>query len=260
LPDGRAIVMIGAFQYDQITANGVSGAAAPPYGEVMVAAIVTRRPAPPLLPIVAPSWTGFAAGGFVLHLPVTSRVARDVGRLEWGYPKFIADMDFEDALDARSVRLSEGGHEVLRLTTRPRGRPSLLRAALPLYSVLDGRLLSTTIPLVGLRQVRLGGTDAMLTLGDHQVADELRQLELAPQPFFTTLVTGYRIAMSSGTDIGPARAYLGYIGEDRDLGRYTVRYGHAAPIDQYAPVPVTSHAPVVEAAPRTNRREAVAAG
>ncbi len=240
LPGDHAAILIASFQHDVITAHGVNGRAMLPYGEVMVAALVTRRPAPPLVPLVAPAPSGLRAGAFVLHLPVTTRAARDGGRLVYGYPKFIADMEFEDAIETCRIRLDEGGRNILTQTIRPAGPTSVTSAPLTLYSVLDGKLIAETMPTVGLQQRRPGRRGGYLELGDHQVADELRGLDLSPEPFVTTRVTGLRFAMTPGQPIGSARQYLGYIGDERALGRYVIAYPNAAPIDQYAPFASTA--------------------
>jgi hypothetical protein len=240
LPGGRGVVFVAGLQHGELTGNGVDGLCALPYGEVMIGALVTRRPAPPLLPLVAPPATGFAAGAFVLHLPVTTRVSRDVGRQVWGYPKFVADMDFDDSVAERRVRLTEGGRHILTLTVRPAGRPSIADGSLLLYSVLDGRLIELDVPGHGIEQRRWGRKGGRLELGDHQVADDLRHLSLGADPFLTVVITGQRLVMPVGRPVGSARAYLGYIGEDRDLGRYVVRYPGTAAIDRYAPYAATA--------------------
>ena len=239
LPDGRAVVAVGSLQHEVMTANGVDGRALLPYGEVLVAALVTRRPAPPLLPLVAPVSTGFAAGGFVLHLPVTTKAARDGGRL-LGYPKFTADIEFEDSVELCRTHLTEGGHHILTHTVWPSGRPSVTGAPLILYASLDGRLMEQQNPTYGLQRRRWGRRGGRLELGDHQVADELRMLEISPEPFLAMHVTGLRLAMTPGRPVGPAKPYLGYIGDERDLGRYVVCYPGTGPIDQYAPFAPTA--------------------
>ena len=239
LPDGRAIVLVASLQHEVMTANGVDGRALLPYGEVTVAALVTRRPAPPLLPLVAPVRTGFGAGGFVLHLPVTTKAARDGGRM-LGYPKFTADIEFEDSVERCRAHLAEGGRRILTHTVWPSGRPSVTGAPMILYASLDGRLMEQQVPTYGLQRRRWGRNGGHLELGDHQVADELRMLDISPAPFLTTHITGMRLAMTTGRPIGPAKPYLGYIGDERDLGRYVVRYPGTAPIDQYAPFAPTA--------------------
>jgi hypothetical protein len=240
MPGGRGVAFVGAIQYGDFTAEGVDGFAGPPYGEVMIGVPVTRRPAPPFLPLIVRPASPIGAGWFVLHLPVTTRVARDGGRLGWGLPKFVADMEFADSASERSVVLSEGGHEILRFTARPTGRPSTVRESNLLYSVLGTDLIETKVPSVGIRRVRWGARGGSLELGDHQVADELRNLGIAAEPWLTADHVAQRMAFALGKRIGPAKQYLGYIGEDRDLGRYITKYPNTSPIDRYGPIAATA--------------------
>jgi hypothetical protein len=136
----RAAVFVGAYRHHEASAMMAGGATrlARPYGEVFVAAIVTRRPAPPVLPLVAPRL--FGLGQFVLFLPVTSRLAMDAGRL-WNLPKFVADMDFVDDDEERSVVLAEGGREILKLRVRAAGRVAVDRDRSVIYCERNGSLL-----------------------------------------------------------------------------------------------------------------------
>jgi hypothetical protein len=54
--DGRAILMIGAVKYHAVSASHADGTTAvlAPYGEVVIAAMVTRGPARRGLPLLAP--------------------------------------------------------------------------------------------------------------------------------------------------------------------------------------------------------------
>ena len=251
----RAVIGVTSFRYDEITSHGVHGQALMPYGEVMVAALVTRRPAPRLLPLVAPRLARQTVGAFVLHLPVTHRAARDGGRLAWGYPKFIADMAFEDSIETLRCRVSEAGQDILTHTVWPRGRPSVMSGSTLLYSELEGELLALEVPISGIARQRRGPTGGRLEFGDHQVAEELQRLEINPEPFLTRRLTDLHLAMTFGHAVGESRQYLGYIGEDRDFGRYTVRYANEAPIDMYAPYsPTTKPSVGVEVAAGTAER------
>ena len=240
LPGGRAVVVVSAFRWDEVTSNGVTGRSLLPYGEVMVGAMVTRRPAPPVLPLAGLVGPGLPYGAFVLHLPVTHRQARDGGRVAWGYPKFIADIEFEDSIETVSCTVSEGGQQVLRQTVHPAGKPTVISESFVLYSSLDGELLAEHSPLYGISCLRLGPGGGRLELGEHPVGLELRRLDISLQPLATRRVVDLRTALSLGHPIGSAREYVGYIGQDRDLGRYIVRYGGAEPIDMYAPFAPTA--------------------
>ena len=229
----RAAVIVAAFRHHEPMATMADGEtrAARPYGEVMVAALVTPRPAPPVLPLLATS--PFRMGGFVLHLPVTSRLAMDAGRL-WGYPKFVADMDFTVGPDRRSVTVGTGGHRVLTLVVRAGGRPVVDRSPTILYSEHDGSLLELAMPSVELHETRIGRRGAELDLGDHEVAAGLRAIGLGGPSFGSMTIVTTRFAMTAGHAIGPARPYHGYAGVERDFGRYTVCHPGMPAIDQYA--------------------------
>ncbi len=114
--DGRAMVAVTAFRYHAITWTATDGSTSSlaPYGEISVAAVVTVGQAPPVLPLLAGQLRGF-----VLHLPVTTIEARGFGIAGWGFPKFVADMDFTEDPSFRRVHLSEGGSPIL---WRPRCR------------------------------------------------------------------------------------------------------------------------------------------
>ena len=230
----RTIILVASIRHEEFTASGVDGLAILPYGEILIAALVTRRPAPPFLPLVAPAFSGIAAGAFVLHLPVTSKVARDAGRA-MGYPKFTADMEFEDSVETVRTLLSEGGHRILEHTVRPNGRPRVSGAPITLYSVHQGQLLEQSVPRFGLLRRRMGRAGGLLELGDHQVADELRHLDIEPQAFAAGQLSAARMAMPGVRTVGPAGPYLGFIGDERELGRYVVTYPGTGPIDRYAP-------------------------
>lgn len=240
----RAVIAVTAYRHDEVTAHGVHGRAVMPYGEVIIAALVTRRPAPRLLPLVAPRLARETVGAFVLHMPVTHLPARDGGRLVWGYPKFVADMTFEDSIETLRCTLSEGGYDILTHTLRPAGRPSVTSGSIVLYSVLEGELLALDVPMSGISRRRRGAAAGRLELGNHQVADELKELGINPEPFLGRRLSDLRLALTFGHAVGEARPYLGYIGEDRDFGRYLVRYATEAPIDMYAPYGPTAKPPI----------------
>ncbi|QNN53796.1 acetoacetate decarboxylase family protein [Nocardioides mesophilus] len=233
--DGRAMVAVTAFRYHAVTWTGGDGSTGSlvPYGEISVAAVVSVGESARALPLLRREQPGF-----VLHLPVTTAQARDGGRELWGFPKFVADMDFTEDPTFRRVELSEGGVPVLRLTERPAGPVLPDRRSMVAYSVLDGQLLETTVPVLGHVQARFGSGGGELELGRHQVADRLRALDLSPKPVAVFSYLSHRSILPAGRPIGTARPYAGYRGVDAPLGRFTVSYPGTPPLDQYAAVPV----------------------
>ena len=228
LPNGRATVAVIAFNYMETSIG--------PYGEVGIAVPCTYgRLAPALLPLILegrfPGW-----GGFVLHLPVTSLVARDGGRVIYGYAKFVADMDFKKRPAYQSLRLSEGESHILTLTIRQRGLTIKDNRPLITYSVRDGELLKTTVPSRAVCQVGLTPGSGTLELGDHAIADQLRDLDISPRAIITKNYLTRCSILPAGKPIGLAdRPHAGHAGEEREYGRLTANYDDAGEvIDLYA--------------------------
>jgi hypothetical protein len=228
LPNGQATVIILAFNYIETDVG--------PYGEIAIALPCTyQRPAPALLPLALEArYPGF--GGYVLHLPVTHRAARDGGRALWGFAKFIADMDFDKRPAYQRVRMSEGDRHILTLTVRQEGLPLRDNRSLVTYSVCDGQLIKTTVPTRAIYQLGLRPGMARLELGDHEIADQLRSVEISTTSFISRNFLSRCSILPEGERLGPAdRPHAWRPGREIEAGRLTVRYTDAAePIDVYA--------------------------
>lgn len=223
LPNGRAIVAVIAFNYLE---TGVGS-----YGEIGIALPCTYgRLALPLLPLALesryPGW-----GGFVLHLPVTTLLARQAGRLIWGYPKFIADMAFTKLPAYQSVRMEEGGGHILSLTVRQKGLTLRDNRPLVTYTARGDDLLRTSVPTRAVYQLGFGASAGKLELGSHWISDQLRQLEISSAP----LVTKNYLSRSSLLPVGEVIAhldhpYIGYLGKELEKGRLAVAYSESQTI------------------------------
>lgn len=164
---GTGILTMAAMEYRSI-------ADVEPYNEfgIMVPVLYEPRVRIPGLPLLAPRcFKRF--GLYVHHLPVTTQAACDFGVEIWGYPKFVAEIGFEETERVRRCRLrADGKHvatlEVVKSTTVAR------TLDLFSYTVKDGRLLYTPIAARGqIAGARLRG-GASCDLGDHPIAEELR--------------------------------------------------------------------------------------
>lgn len=236
LPDHRAIVFIGGLHYRDITNAAFAGAMAPPYGEVMVAAMVSRTAAPPMVPLAAlllPLPASLRAGMFPFFVPVTHRWSRDAG---WamGVPKFVADLDFDETVDTRVVRASEDERLILKLSVPLNGDVRMAHDPMLSYESSDGMLFETECPTIAYRHMGLGGRGVELELGDHPVADRIRDLGITRTTLGNLSWVDGRLILPTRRRVGSARPYAGYRGQDRWFGRYTIRYPGAAPVDQYA--------------------------
>jgi hypothetical protein len=234
--DGRAAVLVWALRYHEVTALDVTDGGAgqmarlAPYAEVGVSALVTRRPARRGLPMVRPLMPG--VGGFVLHLPVTTGEADEVGRTIFGFPKFVADMDFVEEPSHRGVTVSEAGREILRLDVRPRGPVVPDHRDVLAYSVRGTELMETTIRSRGHGQPGLGRRSGLLRLGDHPVAEDLGRLGIDPEPQRTMSHVDLRLILPWSHPVGSARPYPGYLGAARSRARLTVAYPGTGPLEQ----------------------------
>ena len=235
LPDGRAVVSIGGLHYRDITMAEFEGAWFP-YGEVVVAPLVTRRAAPPIVPLAGfgvPMPNAWRAGMFYLLVPVTHRWTRDAG---WtaGFPKFVADLEFEEGVAVREVRAAEGGRSILSLRVPIEGDVHVGRQPMLGYTAHDGKLLEFETRAFAYERLGLGGRGVSLELGDHPVASRIRELGLAEQAFGSISWVSGRVIIPQGREVGTARTIDRYRGEDRWFGRYTIHYPGTAPVDQYA--------------------------
>ena len=216
LAKGRTVLGIAAFNYLETTVGS--------YGEVaVVVPVIHKGKSMPALPLLMESrYPGF--GMLVLHLPVTNVVPRDAGRGEWGYTKFVADMDFTITPEFLRCRLSEEDSHILTLQVPRRGMAKREKKPIVTYSVKEGKLIKTTIPQKGLYLLNPGPWGAHLELGDHPVAQSIKELEVNPKPLLTRAYL-YRSAILPGGEVveDGVNPLEGYKGSDRE-GRHTIKY------------------------------------
>ena len=217
LPNGRALVGVVAFNYVETTIG--------PYGEVGVVALAVHGARPPLPVIPALREAGYPGFGMVvLHLPVTTMVARDGGRGQWGYTKFIADMDFTLTPELMRCEMGEGGKRILDLRVECGGTVRQDVKPIVTYSVLDGRLIKTTIPQRGTYRMKIRPNNSTLELGDHEVAESIRKLDLSPRPVMTRYYVERSGILPAGEVVEEGvRPLEGFIGVERE-GEHRISY------------------------------------
>jgi hypothetical protein len=226
--DGSALILVAALCHRHVTVQAPDGSTDTlvPYGEMVIGALVGYGRSPRALPVGPRSV-------FVLHMPVTSHEAYDLGRAVWNFPKFVADMDFREDPQDRSVTLSEGGSQILTVHVRPGGPVLPDNAPFRAYTTKDGTLLRTPMRFSGHVQMRFSRSGGGLSLGDHEVAEGLRRLAIRPMPVVSYSYLNVRILLPSGEPVGTARPYEGLDRADRPLGRLTVTYPSTGPLDLY---------------------------
>jgi hypothetical protein len=207
-----------------------------PYGEVFVAPLCTfGSPAPPMLPLLGlPLPARWRLGMFVQHMPVTHWLARAAGRQVANYPKFVADMDLRWDADAMTCRVTEDGSDILELSVRRTGTVRALEEVDQLFTARDGRLLRTEMPSVATAQVTRKAGTARLRLGDHRMADDLRDLGVEERSTGAYHYLSYSARLGTPVDVGPSREHEGLHGVDREHGRLTVAHFGGGPVTFYA--------------------------
>jgi hypothetical protein len=217
LPNGRAIVAIAAYNYQE-TSIGT-------YGEVVsgIPCVHGMKPLPftGVLPVLMESrYPGF--GVLVHHLPVTKIVARDAGRKIWGYTKFIANMHFELTPEHLECRMHEDDQHILSFRVIRRGIYSVDTKPIITYSVKDRQLIKTIIPQKGTKRICLKTDGCFLKLGDHPVSKSLETLDLSEKPLMSIYYPERWAILPEGSVIEKnVKPFDGYIGNNSD-GQHSV--------------------------------------
>jgi hypothetical protein len=214
---GKALVGIAAFNYFDTSIG--------PYGEigVILPAVYAHKPPPPLLPgLLESKYPGF--GTLVMHLPVTKTDARDAGRGEWGYTKFLASMKFVNTPEFHQVEMTEGPRHILTLRVAKKGILKHDKKPLVTYSVRNRSLIMTTILQKGICRMSFSSKDSFLTLGDHEVSETIRVLGLSRKPIMTRYYMERSGILPAGQVIEKNVAPLdGYFGTDHE-GKHETHY------------------------------------
>ena len=196
-----------------------------PYGEIGVvipAVYGDKLPLPVLPGLLETRYPGF--GALVMHLPVTKTVARDAGRGEWGYTKFVADMRFTNTPEFQQCEMSEEDRHILTLRVERRGIVRREKKPLITYSVKDGNLIKTVIPQKGTYRMCFSARHSFLKLGDHEVAQSIREWGISAKPLLSRYFVERGGILPAGEIIEEnVRPLDGYFGKERE-GEHTVSY------------------------------------
>jgi len=158
-----------------------------PYKEFIIMVPVRYRPRfnPPLLPVLRMS-ASLSFEVFIWQLPLTSEVGLHAGIDIWGFPKFLADIDFSEKDNAVACTLSEDGKRILTLEVRKNPARMKTYFDYTIFSEKDGELLRTHVNGISssLGRSFVPGR-ARLELGDHPLSRRIR--EIAPGKSVQTL-------------------------------------------------------------------------
>ena len=117
--------------------------------------------------------------GYSHRLPVTTEIARDTGVEVANFPKFLAEIDFESRDGFLRCRMAQDGRHVLSLAVRELPLQPAERTPLHIITYRETHMLRLDFILSERRQgISRNAAHAQLELGDHPLAEELRQLNL----------------------------------------------------------------------------------
>jgi hypothetical protein len=116
-------------------------------------------------------------GYYVLHQYVTTEEARQIGIELYGYPRIIADIDFEEGDKVRRCQVLAQGKDIITLEVKKLAT-NQLSWDMDFYSVKGKELLRSHIQGSGQQGISGNKGEALFTLGNHPVADKLQALKI----------------------------------------------------------------------------------
>ncbi|UCE55735.1 MAG: acetoacetate decarboxylase family protein [Desulfobacterales bacterium] len=176
LSPGKCLVAFVAFEYRETDID--------PYNEFAIAFLITYDK--PQIPFFTAFMQMYRRRmmAYVWQLPVTTEIARVGGVELYGYPKFIADIEFQKEDDQLSCHLSETGNKILSLRGAvlpvTRGKNSRIIT----YSLINDIPLVTNIHINQLEFAENRDKQAAeLEIGsDHSICEELQKIGLSATP------------------------------------------------------------------------------
>lgn len=173
---GRCLMAFMAFEYRKSDLG--------PYNEFCIAVGVTFRKGQIPLATVTSQLLRRSLSAYIWRLPVTTEIARIAGVDLYGYPKFIADIDFHREPGRIRCSLADKGKKILSLSgkTLPAGVGKRLEYTT--WSIKDGSPLRTRILVNPIEFSQSMSRDAArLEIGTgHPICEELKSIGLSEKP------------------------------------------------------------------------------
>lgn len=170
---GISLLGVAAAEYKKSSIGAYSEVA------ILVPCLLQPRFNIPLLPLWFPRLFPSLAG-YILKMPVSTEFACVAGKEIWGYPKFLADIDFEEQESHRVCTLSHEGSLVLRYSMIKPTVPRYAQRSYGAYSCLGQSLLQNRVVTQGLLGVSRKPESAQLQFGRHPLAIQLSDLKPGP--------------------------------------------------------------------------------
>ena len=156
---GISLIFVIAYEYNHISALE-------PYNEVGIG-----------FPFIFKDGNQKYEGTQFIHLPVTTERARELGVDLYGYPKFVADITFEKGEQTTKCVLNHDNKHILSLEV-PKLEIKASSSVSHSFTVKNNKLLRTRVTSQGFSGTSREKGKALLTLGDHLIAEEIDSLLL----------------------------------------------------------------------------------
>ncbi len=118
---------------------------------------------------------------YCYHLPVTTEMARWAGVEVYGFPKIIADIEFQHRGKSTSCIVWQDGKTIAKLTAKKLETKMMADKSI-CYTFLNGSILKTLVETEGLVGVSHEAEGAKLELGKYRISDDLRALNISSEP------------------------------------------------------------------------------
>ena len=181
---GKSTVVLTVFTYRDTTVG--------PYNELAITSYVRplddRR---------------FRSAAFWVHaLPVTTPEACAAGLDIWGYPKWVAPIDYTQ--DGATIATGMPGELTLELSIGAAALPVPMKAPFSTLTELDGELIRTRVPSRSRMRFAGGRRAALRIIGPGRASELLDRLGCA-RPVFAFWCERFESILPRGTRLGPSR-------------------------------------------------------
>jgi len=148
-------------------------------------------------------------GWYVLQLPVTTEDARWPGVENFGFPKFVADIQIKSEDGATLCTVDHAGQHVLTMRVRARETSETELRDRFLTVRADGMVVASTFDSEGELAIDPVPGGVTLELGNHAIADQLRELAVRLGTGRALYGPRRRGVLSTGIDVAPLETVAG---------------------------------------------------
>lgn len=141
-------------------------------------------------------------GIYIHSLPVSTDMACMVGRHVWGFPKFTCDMKHENSPLYQGITLTDNDDLIMRFRVKKRGYGFSVARDFNTFTIKNNEIIFAQTFMQHTMRVNLGG-DVQMSLGDHQLARDIKALGLGKRPICSGDLQDNFALLRAGVSLGP---------------------------------------------------------